>query len=375
MELQIIHIILGKANPNRMNGVNKVVNSLAEKQAILGKNVTVWGITKNPVHDYPNRSYNTQLFKDTGKFSIDPNLKTEIEGLKDLNVIFHFHGGFIPQFNPIAKLLVKNNLNYVFTPHGAFNTIALERSKWKKKAYILLLESFLVKNAKHIHLIGESEVTGTTKVFGTVPYQLIPNGQEVTAATASNDSKIGNNAPVFGFVGRLDTHTKGLDTLLEGFANFIHKHNANSELQLIGDGPDRANLEKLAQKLHIGNHMKFLGAKYGNEKDQLVKQLDFLCLVSRNEGLPGVVLEAASEGIPAIVSKETNLANYITKSRAGFVTEQNTATGVTAALENAFTAIQTQESQELGKNARKMIETHFDWSTIAQRHINSYETA
>jgi len=374
MELQIIHIILGKANPNRMNGVNKVVNSLAESQAQLGMNVTVWGITKNPVHDYPNRSYNTQLFKDTGKFSIDPNLRTEIESLKDLNVIFHFHGGFIPQFNPIAKLLVKNNLEYVFTPHGAFNTVALERSKWKKKAYILLLESFLVKNAKHIHLIGESEVTGTTNIFGAIPFQLIPNGQEYAKENLIKDSKNGNNAPVFGFVGRLDTHTKGLDTLLEGFANFALNNNANSELWLIGDGPDRANLEKMAQNLHISNHMKFLGAKYGNEKDELVRQLDFLCLVSRNEGLPGVVLEAASEGIPSIVSYETNLADYISINQAGFVTEQNTATGVTAALEQALSAIRNQESHELGMNARKMVQTHFDWSTIAKRHIDSYES-
>tara|TARA_R110002049_G_scaffold16388_4_gene65333 strand:+ start:792 stop:1919 length:1128 start_codon:yes stop_codon:yes gene_type:complete len=374
MELQIIHIILGKANPNRMNGVNKVVNSLAESQAQLGMNVTVWGITKNLVHDYPNRSYNTQLFKDTGKFSIDPNLRAEIEASKDLNVIFHFHGGFIPQFNPIAKLIIKNKLKYVFTPHGAFNTVALERSKWKKKAYILLLESFLVKNAKHTHLIGESEVIGTTSIFGAVPYELIPNGQEITSATTLNDSKIGNSAPVFGFVGRLDTHTKGLDTLLESFAKIVSNNKSSSELWLIGDGPDRANLEKMAQKLHISNHMKFLGAKYGSEKDQLVKQLDFLCLVSRNEGLPGVVLEAASEGVPVIVSKETNLAHYITKSNAGFVATENTSTGVARALEQALSSIQTKEFHVLRKNARKMIETHFDWSVIAKHHIDSYES-
>ncbi|MFT6199305.1 MAG: hypothetical protein ACJAQ2_001077, partial [Vicingaceae bacterium] len=53
MELQVIHVLLGKANPNRMNGVNKMVNSLAEHQSIIGKDVTVWGITKNPVHNYP----------------------------------------------------------------------------------------------------------------------------------------------------------------------------------------------------------------------------------------------------------------------------------------------------------------------------------
>ena len=43
--MKIIHIILGKANPKRMNGVNKVVYSLASIQLEQGFDVEVWGIT------------------------------------------------------------------------------------------------------------------------------------------------------------------------------------------------------------------------------------------------------------------------------------------------------------------------------------------
>ena len=35
--MEIIHIVLGKANPERMNGVNKVVFQLATKQAESGR--------------------------------------------------------------------------------------------------------------------------------------------------------------------------------------------------------------------------------------------------------------------------------------------------------------------------------------------------
>jgi glycosyltransferase involved in cell wall biosynthesis len=373
MELQIIHVLLGKANPNRMNGVNKVVNSLAEHQALLGSDVTVWGVTKSPVHDYPSRSYKTRLFKDTGKFSISHELKMAIELLENVKVIFHFHGGFIPQFKPIAKLLVRHKIEYVFTPHGAFNTVALQRSKYKKKVYIKLLENYLVKHAKHVHLIGQSEVAGTQKVFGEIRFELIANGQASTGANPVQVSKNGNRAPVFGFVGRLDLHTKGLDTLLSGFAQQLRRTNNSSELWLIGNGPDREKLEELAQNLDIGKQMKLLGVKYGTEKDELVKQFDFLCLVSRNEGLPGVVLEAASAGIPSIVSKETNLETYILNNNAGFVAESNTIEGVTTALMAATKCIHEKKNFQLGRNAVKMIQRDFDWFTIAKAHLFSYE--
>jgi len=54
--------------------------------------------------------------------------------LKDLNVDFFTFTWIIPQFNDRQGYGKKNNLEYVFTPHGAINTVALERSKWKKKA-------------------------------------------------------------------------------------------------------------------------------------------------------------------------------------------------------------------------------------------------
>ena len=55
--MEIIHIILGKANPERMNGVNKVVHEMASNQTQRGYEVMVWGITTNPVHDYPERGF------------------------------------------------------------------------------------------------------------------------------------------------------------------------------------------------------------------------------------------------------------------------------------------------------------------------------
>jgi hypothetical protein len=60
--MEIIHIVLGKANPDRMNGVNKVVYQLATKQAEFGEKVSVWGISGDTVNNYGERNFNTELF-------------------------------------------------------------------------------------------------------------------------------------------------------------------------------------------------------------------------------------------------------------------------------------------------------------------------
>lgn len=370
MELQIIHVVLGKANPDRMNGVNKVVNSLAIHQCELGYDVSVWGLTKNLSHNYPERNYKTKLFSDLSKFRLDPRMGAELEKLDTKTTVFHLHGGFIPQFHAVARLLRNYGFRYVLTPHGAYNIAAMQRSWLKKRIYIKAFEAYLVSNAHAVHLIGESEIHGTTAVFGKVPYAVIPNGQE--KRERAFDSEIRKSDPVFGFVGRLDTRTKGLDILFQAFANFLAAAEGSGQLWLIGDGPDADDLRALAQKLDISSNVKFLGAKYGVEKEKLMQSMDFLCLNSRNEGLPGVVLEAAALGVPVIVSRETNMAPYVKQSKAGFFTEENNPTNLSSKLAKAAQSIADGSVAQLADGARKMVADHFDWNHISQQHVATY---
>jgi glycosyltransferase involved in cell wall biosynthesis len=363
--MEVIHIILGKANPNRMNGVNKVVNSLATYQAKKGTKVTVWGITKNPVHDYPIRNYVTVLFKETSTFFLPIGMKKAIQNKED-GTVFHFHGGFISQFVFIARLILRRGFKYVFTPHGSYNTIAMERSNWKKKLYISLFERALVENAKSLHFIGLSEIEGAKQLFQIENYELVPNGQNAEEVEVPSDSKKENLFPIFGFCGRLDVKTKGLDLLLKGFAEYLTTKECKGELWLIGDGKEKDQLVGLAQNLNIGNQVKFLGSLYGIEKIEKMNQLDYFILTSRNEGLPGVILEASVLGVPCIVSKETNMGDYITQNEAGITLDQNIPAAIANAMQTASNWKSNGKINRVRKNAKQMIENQFNWKTIAQ---------
>jgi len=364
---QIIHVVLGKANPNRMNGVNKVVNSLASAQQELTGRVELWGITRNLEVNYPERNYPTVLFHDKSKWQLDPQLCRKIQ-LTSRQTVFHLHGGFLPQLFMVACKLRQAGRRFVYTPHGAYNTVALGRSALKKKVYLSLFEKVMVKAAKCIHFIGRSEINGAERVFGQLDYCLVPNGQKLSnRALSFNPGQM-----VFAFVGRLDLRTKGLDLLLKGFAGYSKQASVKPELRLIGDGPDRSRITALAKELGVINSLKFMGACFGPQKEQALEGVDTLCLTSRNEGMPGVVLEAAAKGLPVLVSPETNLSDYIRLYDCGVSIAENTPHEIARGL---FTCEQAKRFDQLhrwGHNARTMIRHEFNWDHIAQQLIAVY---
>ena len=352
---------MGKANPNRMNGVNKVVNQLITKQTASGKNVSLWGFTKSPTINYEERNFKTVLFLDKGNIgSIDKKFIDAIKKLENTNAVFHFHGAWNLLFFKLAKIIRSYNLEYVVTPHGGYNEIAMNKSKLKKKIYFNLFEKNILRFAKGIHCIGESEIQGLTSIYKTDKTVLLPYGMEFQKLNQQKFTP--TDVFVFGYVGRLDIHTKGLDLMLKAFAMYF-KNDEKVELWIIGGGADKDNLEDLIISLGLSINVKLLGPKYGNEKDLLIQQMNVFLHPSRNEGMPSAVIEAASFGVPSIVSKATNIGSYIQNNNAGLVVENNNIEQLALSMQY-FTNCQSDVERQMGSNALKMIETDFNWNRI-----------
>lgn len=372
--MEIIHFVLGKANPNRMNGVNKVADSLCTAMTDIGNDVTVWGITADPTSGYPDRNYKTKLFRSHPlRFVLDPKVQEAINELKGRQVVFHIHGGFIPEFYTLSKMLRKAEIPYVITGHGAYNEVAMKRSWWRKRLYFILFEKSLVANASSVHFLGESEENGLKKVVRKFKSTLVPNGQEAISEKPIVQPSY-NGEMKFGFCGRLDMHTKGLDLLTDGFAAFA-KHHPYAKLVLIGDGSDREALQKRCADLGIMENVQFLGSKFGQEKLDLIASMDAFFHPSRNEGLPTAVLEAAALGVPCVVSHESNMRGYIKAHSSGIGLRENTADKLTEAMVTIALLKRNGEIARLQENCEIMIKKEFDWRIIAERLVNTYKMA
>lgn len=168
-----------------------------------------------------------------------------------------------------------------------------------------------------------------------------------------------------GFVGRLHPD-KGLDTLLEAAAQCGGE---GTQLRIILVGSDEG-----------ADHGDHLGALPNTVSTHLVGRIsdprpyyaamDVLVLVSRREGFPNVVLEAAAMGVPAIVSDATGAVDSVANGETGMVVPVDDA----PALANCLTKLAADRAvlQEMGSRARAHVERAFSQDVVWARHANFF---
>jgi glycosyltransferase involved in cell wall biosynthesis len=103
-------------------------------------------------------------------------------------------------------------------------------------------------------------------------------------------------APHLVAAGRL-THQKGFDLLIEALALC---NGSRPRLTLLGEGPLRPELERLAQQSGVADRVRFVG--FQKNPYPFFAQADAFVLSSRYEGFPNVVLEALACGTPVIAT-------------------------------------------------------------------------
>lgn len=369
--MKIIHLLLGKANPLRMNGVNKVAYELARAQHSAGEEVSVWGITANPVHDYPQRSFTTRLFAPS-RWGISAELRRSVESLPQ-DAVVHIHGVFIPVLDKLARLLKQRGIAYIITPHGALAKGAMERNKWQKQIYFQLVTRPILRGAASVQTLGEAESSDLFDLAPEVHQVMIPNGQDL-AEIPTLPERQPNAIPVFGFCGRMDAYHKGLDLLLQAFKELV-ANGTSARLLLIGDGADRPKLEAYCRDQGLTPYVEFAGARYGVEKYSSLHQADFFVHTSRMEGFPVAVLEAAGLGLPPITTPPTSMNRYLRRYDAGLPVNEVSVAAITQTLTQACTLFNSLEHEGLRRNARWMIGQAFDWADIAEKLVRVYQRA
>jgi glycosyltransferase involved in cell wall biosynthesis len=117
------------------------------------------------------------------------------------------------------------------------------------------------------------------------------------------------------FVGRLAA-VKGLRVLFNAFAKARETH-PDLHLTLVGDGDDRAHLERLAAPL--GDAVHFAGYMSQDAVAKALAEADALVLPSFAEGLPVVLMEALASARPVIATQVAGVSELVENGVTGFV--------------------------------------------------------
>ena len=117
------------------------------------------------------------------------------------------------------------------------------------------------------------------------------------------------------------TFAKNHVFLVEAFAEVI-KRNPNYMLFLIGDGKFQDDIEKKVAQLGINENVVFVGLTL--KIPQYLSAMDMMVLPSRYEGLPNVVIEWQTSGLPTLVSDPVTRDCKLTESVSFVPLEKNT---------------------------------------------------
>jgi len=110
-------------------------------------------------------------------------------------------------------------------------------------------------------------------------------------------------------VGRL-TPFKAQHILLEG-VNLLLREGRNVRLRFVGDGPDRASLQKRIRELDLSDRVILEGWKNQDEVRGLYRNADIFALASSAEGVPVVLMEAMAMRIPCVATRITGVPELI----------------------------------------------------------------
>lgn len=101
------------------------------------------------------------------------------------------------------------------------------------------------------------------------------------------------------FAGNL-VEVKGADRLMEIWLKLLQMRERDIHLAIIGDGPMRKSMQSGLASLSSRATVSFLGTMPHEEVACWMNLADCLCLPSRSEGMPNVVLEALVSGLPVV---------------------------------------------------------------------------
>lgn len=158
-----------------------------------------------------------------------------------------------------------------------------------------------------------------------------------------------NNNFIFLTVGRL-VPVKNINMQIEAMAEVVKKY-PKTELWIAGDGPERDNYQLQIANYKLHNNIKLLG--WQNNLEKFYSQADAFLLTSNYEGWGLVVIEAASFGLPIIMTDVGCAGEIIKDGENGIVIP----VGDRERLEEATIELIENESLriKLGKDAKNVI--------------------
>ncbi|CAN5878355.1 hypothetical protein BH24DEI2_BH24DEI2_22730 [soil metagenome] len=184
---------------------------------------------------------------------------------------------------------------------------------------------------------------------------------------------VGEDAPVFGLVGRLD-RKKRVEVFVEAAAHLYATHPA-ARFVVVG-GPDAfmpeyaGELRALARARGLGEVMTFLGDH--DDVPRLLSGLDALVWLSKGEGMPHVVAEAGAAGLAVVATPDNGVLEQLTDLETGLFVPYDDPETTAAAMRRLADAPELR--RQMGDALRNKVEATYSAAVVTRQWENLFDT-
>ncbi len=207
-----------------------------------------------------------------------------------------------------------------------------------------------------------------------VPIEIIPNGVEIAPfrhvehPIQKNELGFTDEDVLLVYAGRLGPE-KNLPFLLRAFAGTAKTYE-NARLLIIGDGPERDNLEDRVQYMGISERVRFVGMVPYAEVPRYLAAGDAFVTASVTEVHPLSVIEAMATGLPVLGIRSPGVGDIVEEGVNGLLAPEEDLAVFTAKMVRLVAEPETRRF--MSENARRSA-TKYDIERIIQILLSHYE--
>jgi len=200
--------------------------------------------------------------------------------------------------------------------------------------------------------------------MGAKEGEIISNGVDLEIFKPKQDSD--RDKKVILTTSRL-VKKNGIDDLIKAgqYLDFSFK------IIIVGDGPDRDGLEKLAKKLNLDDKVVFEGRINHHDLVKYYSSADVFVRASLSEGLGNVFLEAMAVGLPIIGTPVGGIPDFLEDRKTGLFCEVKNPESIAKKIKEILEDDDLRKT--LSHNGLNLIREKYSWDKIAKQMENVYQ--
>ena len=195
---------------------------------------------------------------------------------------------------------------------------------------------------------------------------LSPLPGDISREAARRRLDVDVNAFGVGYVGRF-VPVKDVETLVRAFSRVAHAL-PRAVLLLVGDGPTRPHVERLAEQLNVRHKVELIG--WRNDLVEVYAAMNVCCLSSLNEGTPVALIEAMAAKRPVVATRVGGVIDIVEDGRTGILVEPRDPVAMADAILRL--ASDPAGCERMGELGRASVITRFSVDRLAQDVHSTY---